>query len=534
MKIGCTICHFTLLPATLRPAAARGKGDFLRAADISSSSAGLPEGSFKHLRAIEQISAEIMNMTGGTANVNVNRPTGQMPAASPPETVITGNDVLIFLPPSACPKDGEERPGELIVVKGAVYDPAVGDHERQEGKVVVLARDVAAKLSHDVLPLGTDSANHDLSEVREKFIVSVDAVDGIHVPSIIRHDSSGGRTIPNEGAGRSGDTIVPAEVAKIAAYIASLYEDVPMDDPPGDALLFTAVTQDEAAADEAACSTTEMAHPGGPSLLANPVAVAKETGLMVSRLVCDNEGFGEEGQGKSVHDLVMNISQSPAGSSAPGVGRSRVVVTFVESVASTGVAEVTRVKADSIAKKMVALSEAIDGFVAESAVHPEGTAGDEAAAATAARCLPVKEAMKQRVAASFAGALQSVFDTDALDTAKTFGMDLDEKGLLMVDREVLRDSLSGRKDGLLRFVHDLAVSLHDRIGHNAYAFAGAYARVAEAVLDAPRGKDSVSGDDADRKVDFERRLNELQMLLKISHELKDSFMQRSLAGSRSG
>lgn len=486
MKIGYTAYPFMGLPATQKPSAARGMDDPLRAADACPPSVCLPAATLKCLQTIERMTSDIMNMTGDSLSVEAKGCTEQVSAGSPFKPVITKDDILVYFSPAASGPEGEEGLGEIFVVKDMTGPPLVdGEGVSQEDALTALANDVARKVSFFAAGLSVGTMDLDSGQVREKFIISVETVDDVPVPSIIRHDRSGEAAIFREGTGEAGDATVPVEVTRIAALLASL----PVD----------------------------------------PSVSAREMGQTVSRLISGGKDSGDEQQDKGAQDPDAAPVQVAASPVAPPAKPFGSVVTFIGTSSGAGRIEGAQKEAENTAGKMAALSEAVNEFVAGSVSGMEEAAGDEASAAAAAN-VAVKEAMKQALAASLAGAVKHAAGMNGPDTPKTLGIDLDERGLLAVDAAVLRDSLSGSKGETVRFVHDFAASLHDRVSHNAYAFAGAYAGADKAVLDAPSGKERTSGDDTDRKVEFEKRLNELRVLLKSSYELKDSFMRREFAG----
>ena len=530
MKIACTTYPFMGLPATLRPAAAREKDELPRGADVSFPAAGLPPVTIKYLQTIEQMTSEIMNMTGETPGIEVNDPLERVFAGVPPRPAITGDDVLIFLPPTSSAEDGEGRPGELIVVKAVTYSPSEdGEEISQEEVLTVLARDVARKVSIFTTGLSAETLDPDSRQTRERFIISVDTVDGVSVPSIIYHDPAGGMAVPDERGGGRASITVPAEVTRIASFLTGVNEEVSMDDLPFSPVESAATAEGEdRAVDGGGEASGTAVRSVLASLLADPAQAAREMGRAVSRFFSGDEDLRNEPQGMGAQGNGVEKAHDPAGSAAPAVKPAGNAVTFIGARQTVDILDGASGESEKIPAKMAALAGVINGFSAESAAGVEEAADDAPAAAPAGHAA-VKAAMKREVAASFAGALRSAFGMNGFNTAEPFGIALDQNGLLAVDRAVLRDSLSGNKGETLRFVHDLTSSLHDRISHNAYAFAAVYARVDEAALDAPHGKDQASGDDTERKIELEKRLNELQMLLRSSYELKDSFMNRKSA-----
>jgi hypothetical protein len=106
-----------------------------------------------------------------------------------------------------------------------------------------------------------------------------------------------------------------------------------------------------------------------------------------------------------------------------------------------------------------------------------------------------------------------------------FGINIDEKGFLRIDRATLAESFSETKDETIRFITDFGNSFQDKIRYDFNPFAGLYAGGESRANIIEPGKKGGASDDDKQKTEFEKRLNEVQMLLKSSYELKDLFMQ---------
>jgi hypothetical protein len=78
----------------------------------------------------------------------------------------------------------------------------------------------------------------------------------------------------------------------------------------------------------------------------------------------------------------------------------------------------------------------------------------------------------------------------------------------------------------------LGMKIHERITYYFHLFAGLYTGGPDTIsLQGSVNKESVADDRENEKVKFEKRLNELRMLLESSYQLKESFMQMRFSGS---
>ncbi|HNT43674.1 MAG TPA: hypothetical protein PKN85_04380, partial [Syntrophorhabdaceae bacterium] len=179
---------------------------------------------------------------------------------------------------------------------------------------------------------------------------------------------------------------------------------------------------------------------------------------------------------------------------------------------------------ESVAERMVDLSRAVTDLVNLQDIDPES--GSDT---TTIQTL-LKETVARMVRDSFISASgQPNLGTFPVD-AGAFGIGIDEKGGLRIDAVVLKEALTGHRDEVVRFVHDFAGSIHDRITYGFNPIACVCRGGQEnPFLSRAESKESLTDDEQSSRADFEKRLNELQMLLKSSYELKDSFMQRKPA-----
>jgi len=184
---------------------------------------------------------------------------------------------------------------------------------------------------------------------------------------------------------------------------------------------------------------------------------------------------------------------------------------------------------EGIVEKMVALSDAVNRL-ASAEVKIEGADADGSDRETAMR-VPVKEAMNGMVKDSLRVAVSHKGPAATTDNTSLFGITVDEKGLLKLDREAFTKALVWKRDETVGFIRDFAGLLHNRITYNFNPFTASCIGGQENTgLRGPIQKEARANEGQDERTTFEKRLNELQMLLKNSYELKESFMKRKSVG----
>lgn len=537
MKITCATYPFRQLPGgdTQTPAAADpAKRDFAVLRDVFASSSEISSAVIKYIQAIEQVTSDIMNLTGDARPAQQDVLTAKAVDGASREPSVTRGDTFIFLPGAHRADGPQETPDRLVVIKGMEQPGAAGvSGASEEDVATALMNDVARKLSRTDYRPGLATVNPDSPQVVEKFIISVDMVDDAPVPVVIRHDPSGGTVLSGKGGEPGGSVVVPDEVRKIAAFLAGTDgEEAPRED------LFAASNGSRPGAtgngkgDAGDGIAEKPDRPAWISLLGDPAATARGIGQTVSRFLFGERGHEAVTRGLKEKNGQDSAAEGPEGLTSPLIPAGvmpGVVVKLIGGTSATGPADDGPAHDAEIVEKVVGLVAAVNGFVETIANDVEEPADGDGATA-GARSVPAKEAVRQAVKASFQAALNGTAHWGADEAGKTPGITLDETGLLKLDRAALIDSFSTSKSETVHFVRDFTVSLHDRITYNACAFTGLYTGAGETVVDAPRGKEGAAGEDADRKADFEKRFKELQMLLKNSYELKESFMKRKFAG----
>ncbi len=528
MKIAWTTYSFAGLPGTARRLVSTLAGnDRPVAAGISLASVRFGTAALRCLHAIEEMASEIMNITGDGLPAEVDECPGQVPVDASGSSTVERGDVLVFFPGATSGREGEDGRREFIVVKGMGRPGGAGLlEEPQEEALETLARDVAQVLARSGRGLGSGVPGQDPPRVREKFIISIDAVDGMPVPSVVRHDPSGEATVLTNGRGELPEGAVPSQVAAIAGLLTDAEEGVPVEHLQRAWGAFSDEAEISGCQETDGMETEETVRPAARSFLSDPVAAIRDMGRTVQHFFSVREDAGRETKAEVVQDH-PTLPSGVEGAAVPAGELPEVNVTLMGHAAPAvqSGAGCARMVAQRIVEKVAVFSDAVNGMITGSSpdADSQGDNADEAVEGY----VPMKEAMKRAVAASFAGVVEGPAGMDGPESSRLFGISLDEKGLLRVDTGVLCDALSGGKGEAVRFVHDLTASLHDRITYNALAFASLHARVEETVPGVPSGREPASGEDTDRKAHFEKRLNELQMLLKSSYELKDSFMRKS-------
>jgi hypothetical protein len=538
MKIAWTTYPFAGLPGTAKRPVSVPAGDGRLAAGISLPSERLGVATLRCLRTIEEMASEVMNMTGNGLLPAVDEDPGQALADASGGSAIARGDALVFFPGPASGRQDEDGRGELVVVKGMGLPGHAGlPQGSREEALEALAKDVAEALTRCGRGLCPVAPDNDPSRVREKFIISVDSVDGVSVPTVIHHAPSGVASVSNNnGGGELSDGAVPEDVLAIAGLLTGEAEDVPMERlrSAGDVPSGMIRSQAPQRADGSEREDTSVNIVS--SLLSSPVTAMRDMGRLVQRFFATgDDGQSEETEMVDGRNGAAPPSAPDGSAVAPAEGFPSVKVTFMGNPGQVPHVDAGPAPtAPEIAGKVAALSDTINGIITGSApaAAPRGDDAEEMEAGEEANVI-MRESVRRMVAASFAGALKELTGMDGHEGAKPPGISLDERGLLKVDAAVLREALSAGKSETVRFVHDLTASLHDRIAYNPLALAGLHAGRPEA-LDAPSGKERASGDDTRRKVSFEKRLSEIRMLLKSSYELKDSFVQRKFTGRGDG
>ncbi len=536
MKITCATYPFRQLPGgdTQKPAAGPVKQDLAVLKDVFAPSSKISSAVLGYIQTIEQATSDIMNLTGDALEAEQGVLTAKAADGASLEPPMTRGDTFIFLPGGAHRAAGPgETPDRLVIIKGTVQPGAAGNPEASEEDVAALVNDAARKLSRTDYRPGLATVNPDLPQVVEKFIISVDMVDDAPVPVVIRHDPSGGTALLGKGGEPGGSVVVPDEVRKIAVFLAGLDgEEAPREDLPVASKGPRPGKIASGKGDAGGGVVEKLNRPAWISLLSDPAAAAKGIGQAVSRFLFGEKDHEAVAGGPKEKNEKYSADKGPEGLASPVTlagGMPGVVVKLIGGTAATGPADDGPAHDAKIIEKVVCLVAAVNGLVEAIANGVEEPADDDGATAGARSAL-AREAVRQAVKASFRTVLNGTAGYSAGELGKTPGITLDERGLLKLDRAVLIDSLSTSKGETVRFVHDFTVSLHDRITYNACAFTGLYTGGGETVVDAPGGKEGTAGEDGDRKADFEKRFKELQMLLKNSYELKESFMKRKSAG----
>jgi hypothetical protein len=222
MKIALTPYPFAGLSGTAKkPVSVPADNGGLAAAGTSRPPVRLDVAVLRYLRTVEEMTAQIMDMTGDGPPAVVDEYPGTTPAGVSGGSAIARGDILVFFPGPAPDGENEDNGAELVVVKGtgrAEY--AAASETPREEALEGLAKDVGqalARLGRGGAPVVFD---HGPPRPRERFIVSVDTVDGVTVPTVIHDAPSGVALVFNNGGGELSDGAIPDEVSAIVGLLS--------------------------------------------------------------------------------------------------------------------------------------------------------------------------------------------------------------------------------------------------------------------------------------------------------------------------
>jgi hypothetical protein len=220
MKIALTPYPFAGLSGTAKkPVSVPADNGGLAAAGTSRPPVRLDVAVLRYLRTVEEMTAQIMDMTGDGPPAVVDEYPGTTPAGVSGGSAIARGDILVFFPGPAPDGENEDNGAELVVVKGtgrAEY--AAASETPREEALEGLAKDVGqalARLGRGVAPVVFD---HGPPRPRERFIVSVDTVDGVTVPTVIHDAPSGVALVFNNGGGELSDGRSPTRLARSSVF----------------------------------------------------------------------------------------------------------------------------------------------------------------------------------------------------------------------------------------------------------------------------------------------------------------------------
>jgi hypothetical protein len=490
----------------------------------------------KHIKEIEAIARRVMDSVGDEAaycdlsivatgdRLEIGDKTAQL------YRLKSGNIFMLFSVWSSCESDEGAASNDLIIVKDILFIDVGGVSGGFADEIPIdFSKDIALRLfgSDTGICTRTDGSNP-LAE-KKGFLISVGTGhDLTPIVSIIHRNRSGGtKLIGNELAVTDERTVV------------SIIRTLDFKQRGEERRTFLDKT---ARAAKIPCDSTGGQFNGGLAVLFaddgrivksrpgfNPVEKVKQ---IVSLIMSGSEGrqipLKEEGDNSSTSMVESSAGFETTGPLEgtfpgpmvhvvnPGTGA------FVRSVADT------EKGLDVIVRRTISPPEVLDDLVPldmEMRVTDSNGYGD-----TAIRIL-VKGTVKRATKNSLQMGSDAMRGETLLNEVSSLGMKTDGDGGLKLDSKVFRGAFPTDKDEVIRSGRDFAVSLQDRVAYSFNPFAGDNANgPQDAPLHGPQLKQGIENKHEDIKEAFEKRLNELQMLLKSSYELKESFMHRKFAG----
>jgi hypothetical protein len=464
----------------------------------------------KYLQAIDDITSELIEMVDHYAAPAPAVQTGHVTLKGQPATAPA---VVVYFPPSGQENAAVPDKGQLIVMnKGALIRGTDASGPQTDNDVLTLSGDVSRALSPLMSGLGIPAGRFDLPQVGAKLIAVLDVQDDVPVAQVIRQDEAGRlEAVPPDSDSRS--------------FVLDIVKTISAD------------LEGPAGANEPTADKSEVS---GASVLSDPAAAIRR---VFSAIQGHFAGTGNRettagtakrqdvpaGNGMTAAGMPEN--SPPATNLIPDdaslkTGAGTVVHYLDEPRGPVSQASVRGADfVTQIADKMVVLErrlEEVPYFRGEDTSLPE-----EDPALLEKTFAALKENTAGLVRRALHAAVSQVRSEYPGADVSALGIGLDENGFLKVDRTALSESLSARKDEAVMFVRDLGNSLQDRIRYDFNPLAGLFAGNgnADGVLETGKKRGTADEGDDKPRVQLETRLNEVQMLLKSSYELKDLFLQ---------
>jgi hypothetical protein len=412
--------------------------------------------------------------------------------------------------------------GSITILRNVPFAGSGGTEGIDNGEAIVgLAKRVAAWLAPRETGIQRSSEMNP-SALAPGFIVSVRDGEGPSpVFSVRRQDMLEEIEVPDEAGPARQTTLVPV-IRTLLEGSGNVGFTTPADTlgpdafrVPGDSGSSQAIAgQTRAPARNESLLRSLLSFDPAEKVKENPSPTVPET----SQTPFIGKGDGKEGaSGPSFAEG----PQSPALFAAKFRG---VTVSVIDVRTGEAVSLSTDTGIDTITERMVDLSRVVSDLANLQDTDPE--AGSDM---TATRAL-LKETVTKMVKDSFVSVSGQLKESAFSVGTGAFGIAIDEKGGLKIDAVALKEVLAARKDEVVGLVREFASSVHDRIAYTYNPIAGVCRGGQESTLfRGPESKESLGEDEHGARADFEKRLSELQMLLRSSHELRDSFMRRKLA-----
>lgn len=529
MKIAYNGYHLTQLPDGESQKTNRVRTGTVPAAAAVAFPAIPEKSAVRYLKAIEDITSDIMSIVdshvvrGSIGDAMAAGRLGTISAETLQREPFMPGDILIVIPERMLPgSDERAAPGSVTILRNVPFAESVdGEGIDEDQTIGSVARNVAEWLT----PRETGilrSPEMEPTALVERYIISVRGGESPSPAFFVRHQDLLGKTEDFDEAGS-------APMVTLRPVVRALIGE------PGNARLTASSGEPHPGAsrvpgdlDGSQAVASRTPSPGRnegllPSLLSfNLVEKVKGALSRVFPEASQEPVIGEDdGDEEAPYPSSADGLQSPTSFAAKFPG---FTVRVINVQTGDAVSPSSETGIETVAERMVDLSRAVTDLVNLQNTDPES--GSDT---TTTQTL-LKETVTRMVRDSFVSASgQPKLGTFPVD-AGAFGIGIDEKGGLRIDVVVLKEALTGHRDEVVRFVHDFAGSIHDRMTYGFNPIAGVCRGGQEnPLLSRPESKESLTDDEQNSRADFEKRLNELQMLLKSSYELKDSFVQRKPA-----
>ncbi len=431
------------------------------------------------------------------------------------DKAITSPYLFIYYPPSD--SDGENpRFGQVIVLEGNL--PVTGPYfpkPQDDQAFSDLARTLVRQLSALDTGIGLKSASVEPIPVRNRFIVSVEMNDGMPVISAIRQDCSGVAEVLSQDQARDegiSDIIMKLNTVKTAVG-------------PRDAL-----PPEKGSSETAGIERSNGLLPGDCKTESSGLReIARD--LLLSIISKFKEmGVKNTAQDHGPANICTRGGLKPSNNMSPDTVPG-MIVRHIKTSATINMPQKNGMDT-LIMQKLISLEKMLQDvpeFIPPSDNPPEVLSEEDMTTLQKTR---TKTSIHERIPAMVRDALERASrnhhqTAGAGGNAGYFGINIDENGVLRIDRAVLAKSLAERKTETVQYIQDFGNSFQDKIRYDFNPLAGLYTggKSTGGILKTNKKHRADDEGDDKQKIQLEKRLNEVQMLLKSSYELKDVFMQ---------
>ncbi len=493
----------------------------------------------RYLRIVDEILSDIIRMVDDDLSLPGSEGPAAISQAPSRQASMAPEDAVVYLPSGApAGKDGPEEPAALIIIKDALSSVMKGMYGQQGEKALVdLAKGIAGELSRIDAVMVAGTFDLDSPAVKDKYIISAGAGDGIPVYSVIRHDPSGATVSYGNAAEGIDDAAAASVVARVASFLTRRTDETFSADTfnvpegPHIGLSYGKQAGDDAASlAGAGLADGTFVLPGG----FDPVRAAREVASFLS--AGKNSMRSDRVQEDMDHDTAA-VPEHPAPADGaydmflqdefPGIN-VRIVPSTARAFAAVKMAAEEN-RQVVVAEKLALLADTIGEFIGYNENTEEEGAGEGAARPDAVR-MSVKEAVRESLRTAARCGVPSGQAPVSMDEVPE-GIGIGEEGMLRVDRKVLAGTFMERKDETTRFIQGFSNALHDRITYFFHPFAGLYAADTggAAAVRGAGGKEGMADEEEGVRMEFEKRMGEISMLLESSYQLREVFMNMGLS-----